>query len=300
MRSRRAPSRPAKKTAQKGPAGAVLGVSAALGVAAVVAVVAVSGSGGGDQTRAAAPGGMAHVHGLAIDPADKQLIAASHFGTFRVRDNGQVEQFGPTQDFMGFSVAGPGQYLASGHPGAEQDGPGNLGLIESLDGGRTWETVALEGKADFHTLEARHGRVYGHSGGVLMVSEDKKAWDTRGSIALADLAVSPQDPDTVLVTTQQGLGLSTDGGRSFQGLPDTPVLVLLSWSEDGTVVGSDPNGGVHVSADGGRTWEVRGSAGGQPAAITADGDDVFVATTDGRIMESDDGGQTFTVRYREV
>jgi hypothetical protein len=296
MSSRRTTS-PRGKQAKAG-SGAVLGASAAMAVLAVAAILVFATRGGGSATSAAAPAGMAHVHGLAVDPADGQLLAGSHFGAFRV-GVGEVEQFGPTQDFMGFSVAGPGHYLASGHPGAGQDGPGNLGLIESTDSGESWETVSLEGKADFHTLKARHGRVYGHSGGQLMVSEDKKTWDERGSIALADLAVSPEDPEMILVTTQQGLGVSSDGGRRFQALPGTPVLVLLAWTEDGTVVGVDPNGGVQVSDDAGRTWVERGNAGGQPAALTADGDDVFVATSDGKVVESSDGGATFRTRYRE-
>lgn len=298
MSSRRAPSpRTGKTTTRNGARGAVLGASAVVAVAAAGAVVAFSGGEDEDQVRAASPEGMAHVHGLAVDPADGQLLAGTHLGAFRVGEDGQIEQFGPTQDFMGFSVAGPGQYLASGHPGAGQDGPAALGLIESSDGGRTWETVSLAGEADFHILKARHGRVYGSSGGALMVSEDKKTWETRGSIPLADLVISPEDPETIVVTTQQGMGISTDGGRTFQGLPGTPVLALLAWAEDGTLAGVDPSGGVQVSEDGGKTWEVRGSAGGQPAALTADGEDIFVATADGRVMESSDGGRTFDVRY---
>jgi len=293
-------AKPRRKNGQGRAGGAAIGVSVVL-AALAIGVLFIIGRGGSDtDISSAAPAGMAHVHGLAVDPANGQLLAGTHFGAFRVGEDGEIEQFGPTQDFMGFSVAGPGHYLASGHPGAGQDGPGNLGLIESTDGGTTWDTVSLEGKADFHTLKTRHGRVYGHSGGQLMVSEDRKTWDERAGIPLADLAVSPDDADTILVTTQQGLGVSSDGGRTFQALPDTPILALLAWTEDGTLVGVDPNGGVQVSADGGKTWDQRGNAGGQPTAVTADGEDVFVATRDGRVVESNDGGRTFEVRYQEA
>lgn len=50
----------------------------------------------------------------------------------------------------------------------------------------------------------------------------------------------------------------------------------------------------------GRTWGKRGSTGGQPAALTAQGEEVLVATGDGRIVQSTDGGRTFTVRYQEA
>lgn len=294
MSSRSTASRPRKKGRTDGNS-ALIGASVAVAVVAVV-ILFIVGRGGSDTDTAA---GMAHVHGLAVDPADGQLLAGTHVGAFRVSADGQVERFGPSQDFMGFTVAGPGHYLASGHPGAGQGGPANLGLIESTDGGKSWETASLEGKADFHTLEARHGRVYGHSGGQLMVSEDTKTWDERASIPIADLAVSPEDPDTILVTTQEGLGVSQDGGRTFQSVPSTPVLFLLAWTEEGAVVGVEPDGGVQVSGDGGRTWAERGSVDGQPAAVTAVGDEVFVATRDGRVVESDDGGRTFEVRYQQ-
>lgn len=300
--SRKTPAARSSRPTAQGKPGAgptLVAATAVLTVAAVVgAVLLGSGRDDSDATETPrAPLGMAHVHGLGLD--DGELLAGTHHGAFRVAEDGSVTQVGPSQDFMGFTVVGPDHYLASGHPGAGQDAPGNLGLIESTDGGRTWDSVSLRGRADFHSLEARHGRVYGHSGGVLMVSEDEDTWDERASIALADLAVSPDDPETVLATTEQGVAVSADGGNRFALVEGAPVLVLITWTDDGTIVGVDPRGGVHVSPDRGRTWEERGSTGGQPAALTAQGDDVFVATGDGRIVESSDGGQSFTVRYRE-
>jgi hypothetical protein len=283
---------------------ALLAATAALAAVAVVGVVALMGNGGSESGAVAASGaplGMAHVHGLGVDPQDGALLAGTHYGAFRVGQDGRVEQVGPTQDFMGFTVVGADHYLASGHPGADQaDSPPSLGLLESTDGGASWDSVSLRGEADFHTLEARHDRVYGHSGGILMVSQDKKTWDERASISIADLAVSPDDPDTVLATTEQGLALSVDGGTTFSGVPNAPVMVLITWTDEGTIVGVDPQGAVHVSGDSGTSWERRGTAGGQPAAMTATADAVYVATVDGRIVESTDGGRTFDVRYQEA
>ena len=305
MSSRRTPpARNSKTAAKRNQAAnpALLAATAVLAMLAVVGAVLLIGNGsadndGGTET-AGAPFGMAHVHGLGLD--DGELVAGTHYGAFRVAADGSVVQAGPTQDFMGFTVVGSDHYLASGHPGAGQDAPGNLGLIESTDGGKTWDSVSLIGKADFHSLEARHGRVYGHSGGVLMVSENKKDWDERANIGLADLAVSPDDPDTILATTEQGLTASADGGNRFEAVEGAPALLLITWTDEGRIVGVDPQGAVHVSDDRGKSWETRGSAGGQPAALTAQGEKVFVATSDGRIVESTNGGQSFTVRYREA
>ncbi len=241
---------------------------------------------------------LAHVHELGVDPGTGDLYAGSHHGLIRVPQQGEPSLVGGlVQDFMGFTVVGPNHFLASGHPGPGQDGPSNVGLIESTDGGRSWQTLSLAGQADFHALEARHGLVYGSNAGQLMVSKDGRAWDTRARIAMADLAVSPKDPQTLLVTTQQGLARSTDGGRSFQLVPDAPLLQRVTWPDTGGLVGVTPEGIVQVSDDGGTTWSPRGSVGGAPEALTASGEQVHVAVG-GTIVSSDDGGRTFRTRYQ--
>jgi photosystem II stability/assembly factor-like uncharacterized protein len=174
-------------------------------------------------------------------------------------------------------------------------------LIETTDGGETWQQLSLEGEADFHSLEARHGRVYGLNAmtGEFMVSEDMQTWESRSQIPMADFTVSPQDADVLLATTEQGLARSDDGGSSFSAVSGAPVLLLVSWAEDGTVIGVEPEGAVHASTDGGQTWEQRGQLDASPHALTAAGDDQVYAAIDGAILASADGGRTFTVRYRE-
>jgi hypothetical protein len=273
-------------------------------VAAIVVVLAavLLLTRGGDDTAAehdmGADVGMAHVHGLGVDPADGALYAGTHYGLFRVPDSGAPERVSDgMQDLMGFTVVGPQHYLASGHPGPDDDAPPNLGLIETTDGGRTWQTLSLAGVADFHALESRHGRVYGWNAGDVMVSEDGKTWETRSKLLLADFAVSPDDPDTLLATTAQGLGTSDDGGRTFALVPGAPALLLVSWDDTGEVVGVDQRGDVHASDDAGETWERRGSAGGQPTALVAADGRVAVAL-DGSIAVSRDGGRTFSAGHR--
>lgn len=278
--------------------GALLGgLVAAVAVLVAVVVFAGRGDGGSSSGDGGDPVKLEHVHGLGVDPASGDLYAGSHYGLIRLPEQGEpIRVANRVQDFMGFTVVGPGNFLASGHPGADQDGPSNLGLIESTDGGQSWQTRSLAGDADFHALEAKHGLVYGYNAGQFMVSADKQTWDTRASIALADLAVSPQDPQTVLATTQDGLARSSDGGRTFQLVAGAPLLVLVTWPDAGPLVGVAPDGAVHVSEDGGTSWQARGSAGGAPEALTTSGEDVYVAV-EGSIVESSDGGRTFRNRY---
>lgn len=244
---------------------------------------------------------LEHVHGLGVDPADGSLHAGSHHGLFRVdEDSGTVS--GPlgdrVQDFMGFTVAGPDHFLASGHPGPGQDGPGSLGLIESTDGGKTWTSRSLAGEADFHALEYRHGKAYGANAmtGELMVTDDMETWETRSAVPLADLAVSPTDADTIVATTGDGPAISTDGGRTFDLIDAAPLLLLVSWAEDGTLVGIEPSGVVHTSADGADTFEEAGALGAEPEALHAEAEGAVYASAGGRLWRSEDGGRTFA-RY---
>jgi len=255
---------------------------------------------GEDAPSAGDPVRLEHVHGLGVDPADGSLYAGTHYGLIRVGEDGEASRVADrVQDFMGFTVVGPEHYLASGHPGADQDGPANLGLIESTDGGQTWTTVSLEGEADFHALEARHGLVYGYNAGSLMVSDDGVTWETRGTLPLADFAVSPADPDIMVATTEQGLAISTDGGRSFAPMEGAPLLQLVSWTDDSTLVGVAPDGTTYVSDDDGQSWRQRASLQGPPEALTAVGRQVFVALTGGRVVRSTDGGASYTTMYTE-
>lgn len=288
--------RPVQEPNTRSPSDIILRVSVIISVVAVAGLLVLLGvNTARDNANADA---MAHIHGLGIDPADGQLIAATHYGAFRIDNDGDLTQVGPVQDLMGFTVVGAGHYLASGHPGESQkDRPSRLGLIETTDGGRNWRTVSLEGKADFHTLEARHDRVYGHSKALIMVSEDQQTWDERAGLSLEDMAISPTDPDTMLIATKNGVSISTDGGRQVRPLPKTPPLALVEWSSNGLAVGVDDGGQVHTSTDQGTTWSARGSVGRQPVALAVDGDSVYVATRDGSVMESNDAGAQFKVRY---
>ncbi len=294
--SSRSTSRPSPiagtRRSQKGRARALLA-----GLALFTGVVAVAGCGGGSAPSEGGSVQLAHVHALGVDPGTGDLYAGSHYGLIRFPQQGKPSRVGDlVQDFMGFTVVGPNHYLASGHPGSGQDGPSNVGLIESTDGGRSWQTRSLAGQADFHVLKARHGLVYGSNDGQLMASKDGRTWDTRASIAMADLAVSPQNPEMLIATTQQGLARSTNGGRSFQLVAGAPRLQLITWTDTGDLIGIAPEGTVHVSGDGGTTWSHRGSAKGEPEALTASGNQVYAAV-EGKIVSSDDGGRTFRTRY---
>lgn len=240
-----------------------------------------------------------HIHGLGVDPGDGALYVATHSGLFRAPPGeARAELVGTSrQDTMGFTVAGPREFLGSGHPD-NPDQPPLLGLIRSRDGGRSWESVSLSGEADFHVLRAAGRRVYGFDAtqGRLMVSDDGGAgWkERRPPAAMFDLAIDPEDADHVVVATEQGLAASSNAGKSWRAL-DGKRAGLLAWGDRGLIL-IEGQGGVLRSTDAGRGWDSVGNVGGQPAALSLDDGLLHVGLHSNEVKVSQDGGRSWQPR----
>lgn len=277
--------------------------------AVVVALIVVTRPDSGTDTAAGAGQRLAHVHGLGINPADGDLYAATHFGLFRIGTNGKAERVGDAvQDTMGFTVVGPDHFLGSGHPDPKDtrlrkpDRPPLLGLIESTDGGRSWEPVSLLGEADFHSLVAAHGNVYGYdsTGGRFMVSPDGRQWETRSQIRIGDFAVDPGDGDHLVATTQRGLAESRDGGRSWEPTDGPQRLAFLSWGAKQGLWAVAATGETYRRVDG--RWEPREALAGEPQALLVTSDELYAAVSSGNrtaIYVSSDEARSWRLRYSE-
>lgn len=275
---------------------AFMAVAAIMSAVVAYAVRNQDGSGGG----AGASGGFGHVHGLAVDDGGSGLLVATHFGLYRVTgEHSAVRVSKESPDLMGFTAAGSGRFLASGHPGDHDDGPANLGLLRSTDGGVTWTTMSLSGAADFHGLRSAHGAVYGYNStdGAFMVSTDERTWQRRSTVALGAFVVSPVDPDRVVGVGRTGLQHSADGGRSWHQMAGTPQFTAMAWEQPTQVWGAAPDGAVWRSEDSGDTWRRLGTLPGEPTALAVHDGAVFAALDGDRIMTSTDGAATWTARY---
>lgn len=252
--------------------------------------------------------GLVHVHGLGVNPANGRLYAASHTGLFRVDRDGSATRIGDRyQDTMGFTVVGPDRFLASGHPDLrdrslqEPGKPPLLGLIESTDGGRTWQARSLLGDADLHTIAVVGDLIVGYdsTGERVVASNDGRTWETRSEVALVDLAVDPADAARmVAVGTDGAVRASLDGGRSWTTDAAAPVgLRVLRWGGAGLWGGTD-EGAVHRFDPATATWTSPRRFEGAVEALLVDGDAVYAAVDGFGIYRSRDAGRAWERLYR--
>jgi hypothetical protein len=250
---------------------------------------------------------ISHVHGLAYDPASSALYVATHHGLVQgIREGDWSWRYvGENRyDLMGFSQDGEtaNVFYAGGHPGL-------LGLAASTDGGVTWDSRSYFGKADIHALTGIPGRG-GHivawwAGQPLKASADGGyTWENLTAMPAGVHGVAASE-DVVFVATPRGLLASRDGGRTLESV-SKEELVKVASSRDGSVLlGARPSGDRAVEAvrslDAGRSWTPVNDAGLRGVAFEIsfasdpeDGGHWFAATSAGAIMESIDGGVSWT------
>lgn len=255
------------------------------------------------------PQDLGHVHALAYDDAG-ELFVASHHGVYAIdQAERRAELVGEVEfDAMGMAASGA-DLLASGHPGEVVDDvfvSPDIGLVRHAPG-RGWESVALAGRTDFHGLAtsiADPDVVAGLPADreALAVSDDGgTTWTDRATVRARDLAVDHVDPATVVVTTEDGLLVSRDAGRTFDPVEDAPLLVVVAAdpSREGGVVGVGADGAIWRGSvvEPGR-FERLGAAQGTAAAVAthATRGGLVVAVADDRgVVVSEDDGDTWTV-----
>ena len=268
-------------------------------------VLLLAGCGEGAQRVREAPNDgepqARHVHGLGVNPKDGALFIATHAGLFRVGagDRRPSRVGGQTQDVMGFTVVGPDRFIASGHPEPGAAKPPVLGLMTTRDAGRTWRSISLSGSADFHLLRAEQRFIYGFeasSASLLVTSNGGRPWKIRRTPQpLLDFVVRPGRPRSIVAADRAGLIASDDAGRTWRRLRSA-APGLLAWPEPDRLYRLDRGAQMAVSRNGGRTWRATGGLDGHPAALAADGGDLYVALDDGTVKFSLDDGHTWGTR----
>jgi photosystem II stability/assembly factor-like uncharacterized protein len=202
---------------------------------------------------------------------------------------------------MGFTVVGPDHFLASGHPefalAGEKFAP-HLGLIESDDGGRTWNGISMAGEADFHALRFEGERIFGINArtGQLLISPDGgDSWvGVMTPAPLVDIVVSPAKRRVRVAVGDDGLYGTSDDGASWVRF--NAMRGLLAWPDPRTLYVVTVDGNVRVSRDSGTSFVSLSRVATPRALLATDVNTLYVAAHDGTIYVSRNGGRSWQIR----
>jgi hypothetical protein len=256
--------------------GRLIAVGTGIGVVVIIAAVMVAISMNSSKSQSSTSETSSnsrtvswiHVHGLGIDPSDSSILYIATHGDFYKSVNGgtPIKVDKERADYMAFNApqtSGVPLY-ASGHPSTG----GNTGLIKSMDGGQTWQTISSVTSpmpVDFHAMalgKSDPNIIIGYDSagrGLFKTIDAGKTWDKLDGPVdyVAALAMSPSDPKIVFAGTGKGLFQSNDGGESWTQLNQYKGLAVLAlaFDADGNLYASTEEFGLAVSPDLGRTWE---------------------------------------------
>ena len=247
-----------------------------------------------------------HIHGIAVDSRDtSRVYLATHHGFFVVDRGGTATRLSQSRDdFMGFTPdpGNPSVFYASGHPA----GGGNLGVIMSSDGGRTWRQIAegVDGPVDFHQMDvskAEPTTIYGVYGNLQVSKDGGRTWGLAGPApdGLIGLAASAKDAGTLYAATRNGLLISRNGGKSWQAayILRRPVS-MVETAADGDVYAFVVGTGLIRTTEPSLNWRVVSNSFSNAyvlhlAVDPTDKDNLYVVTHQGEVLASEDGGQTW-------
>lgn len=185
------------------------------------------------------------------------------------------------------------QHLFFGHHG---------GLLETRDGGRSWQGTALRGADAMNVAPPADGffQIAGHN--VYMETTDGgQSWqnvpNNLPGLDLHAFVADPTDPSHAWALSA-GFGLfeTSDQGRTWELRQPGSWGALASFVEGGkTILVGVGSSGLARSDDGGGTWTALGQPNGQLASLaaSADGAVLYAGTTKG-VSRSTDGGRTWT------
>jgi len=249
---------------------------------------------------------IAHIHDLAVDPADpSRLYLATHSGLFLSAPDGTATRIGnATHDFMSFAPDPKNfdRFFASGHPA----GGGNLGVLGSGDRGASWERLSggVGGPVDFHAMAvsgADPDVVYGMFGGLQLTRDGGRNWRKIGPVPERTfaLAASARDADTVYAAAMGGLFVSRDAGGSWSpAFMQRKPTTLVQATPEGKIFAFVYGVGLVVGAEPGTGWTVRSSEFGDryPLKLAVDPNDperIHVVADTGALLTSRDGGRSW-------
>lgn len=242
------------------------GIAAGIGIAVILAGLTIEKP----QTVDARTVFWRHVHGLGVDPSDRSILYIATHGDFYQSASGgpPVKVDEQRADYMAFSApySASVPLYASGHAATG----GNVGLIKSTDGGKTWQQVAtiLDPPVDFHAMSVSKSDpniIIGFDSanrGLFRTVDGGQSWQRYDAPDyLSALAISSSDSNVMFAGAGNGLYFSSDGGTTWtqSDALKGDLVFALAFDEKGVLYASAEKLGLMRSLDHGKNWERLGT-----------------------------------------
>ncbi len=249
------------------------------------------------------------VNALDVDPTTGEFMLPTNRGFWRIdpkskkvtQVKGSIEADGKKDTvgtFLEVEAIGDGKLLGSGHPDGKAL-PQYLGFLESDDNGKSWRVVSRLGDADLHKIISLHDRVYAWDAvlSALLITTDGGRTFVENFTPpglVIDFVVDPEDPDYVLAATEEQLFNTENAGKGWRPL-EMGTGMRLAWPSGGPIYRAEKDGTVSTSQDKGVSWTKAGTVDGEPYKFetTDDPQHLYLALSDGTIVETTDGGKTW-------
>lgn len=185
---------------------------------------------------------LSHIHSIKVQAG--KILLGTHEGLFTYLGKGKIRQISNENfDVMGLSINSESMY-ASGHPGPGSQLPEPIGLLKSIDGGKKWQKVSLQGEVDFHLLESKGRLIYGGdsgSGRLYYSTNMGGSWNVLGSNHFQDISINPENHAHVLAVEGGRLIYTKDNFRKSRTLDIGAQISQIEWSKRGIFASSYKN-----------------------------------------------------------
>lgn len=196
-----------------------------------------------------------NIRGIGYPGNDNALYLATNSGLKIYKDSKWFELTTNQHDYIGFQAVEDG-FIGSGHP---QKGTGlkdPLGVVKSVNQGKTVEPVAFYGKKNFHFLATSFsgkglyvineepsedlslGVSYSNNNGDTWTQSAFKGFD---SDSLGMIAVHPTNGDIMAMSTRTGIYYSADNGNTMKRITDPFMVTALTFNGDSILFSSVEN-----------------------------------------------------------